>query len=52
MVLWKLLPRTHTGDFIKLAVYVIALALLGLAAQAGLLPRTRPIVPGELMMAD
>ena len=52
MVLWKLLPRTHTADFVKLAVYVIALVLLGLSAQAGLLPRTRPIVPGELMVAD
>jgi len=52
MLLWKLLPRTHTADFIKLAVYVIALVLLGLSAQAGLLPRTRPIAPGELMVAD
>jgi len=52
MLLWKLLPKTHTADFIKLAVYVIALVLLGLSAQAGLLPRTRPILPGELMVAD
>lgn len=52
MLLWKLLPRTHAADFIKLAAYVIALVLLGLSAQAGLLPRTRPIVPGELMVAD
>jgi hypothetical protein len=52
MVLWKLLPRTHTADFIKLTAYVIALVLLGLSARAGLLPRTRPILPGELMVAD
>ena len=52
MVLWKLLPRTHTADFIKLAAYAIALVLLGFSARAGLLPRTRPILPGELMVAD
>jgi len=52
MLLWKLLPRTHSADFIKLTAYVIALALLGISAQAGLLPRTRPILPGELMVAD
>jgi hypothetical protein len=52
MILWKLLPRTHTADLIKLAVYVAALVLLGVAAAMGLLPRTRPIVPGELMVAD
>jgi len=52
MLLWKLLPRTHTADLIKLAAYVIALVLLGLSARAGLLPRTRAILPGELMVAD
>jgi hypothetical protein len=52
MLLWKLLPRTHAADWIKLAAYLTALALLGLAARAGLLPRTRPIVAGELMVAD
>ena len=52
MVLWKLLPRTTVADFVKLAVYVAALVALGLAARAGLLPRTRPILPGELMVAD
>jgi hypothetical protein len=52
MLLWKLLPRTHAADWIKLGAYLTALALLGLAARAGLLPRTRPIVAGELMIAD
>ena len=28
------------------------LALMGLAAYRGALPRTRPIVPGESMVAD
>jgi hypothetical protein len=52
MILWKALPRSHAGDVIKLAVYVIALASLGLCARFGLLPRTRPILPGELIVAD
>jgi hypothetical protein len=52
MVLWKVLPRTHSADIVKLAVYLISLVLLGLSARSGLLPRTRPILPGELMVAD
>jgi len=52
MILWKILPRTHTADWIKLVVYVLALAALGLVARAGRLPRTRAIVAGELMIAD
>lgn len=52
MVLWKVLPRTHAADIVKLAVYLISFALLGLSARSGLLPRTRPILPGELMVAD
>ncbi|MGA2713688.1 MAG: hypothetical protein ABSG41_11340 [Bryobacteraceae bacterium] len=52
MVLWKVLPRTHLADIVKLVVYLISLALLGLSARSGLLPRTRAILPGELMVAD
>jgi hypothetical protein len=52
MVLWKLLPRSTTGDVIKLVAYVAALTTVGLAAKQGMLPRTRPILPGELMVAD
>jgi hypothetical protein len=52
MVLWKLLPRTHAADLVKLTVYFAALGLLGFSARIGLLPRTRPILPGELMVAD
>jgi hypothetical protein len=52
MVLWKLLPRTQVADWIKLGAYLIGLAVVGLSARAGLLPRTRPIVAGELMVAD
>jgi hypothetical protein len=52
MVLWKAFPRSTTGDVIKLVAYVAALAAVGLAARQGMLPRTRPILPGELMVAD
>ncbi len=52
MILWKAIPRGHSGDIMKLAVYSGALIALGLCAAAGLLPRTRPILPGELIVAD
>jgi hypothetical protein len=52
LVLWKALPETRTGSLIKLLVFVGALAIVGLAAVNGKLPRTRPIVPGELMVSD
>jgi hypothetical protein len=52
LILWKALPRTHTTDSIKLSVYVAVLLLMALAANRGLLLRTRPILPGELMVAD
>ncbi len=52
LVLWKVLPRNHATDILKLAAYISTLVLLGLSATRGLLPRTRPILPGELMVAD
>jgi hypothetical protein len=52
LVLWKLLPRTLAADAVKLAVYVAVLVAVGFAAAYGILPRTRPILPGELMVAD
>lgn len=50
LVLWKTLPLTRTGSFIKLVVYAGTLAAMGMAAYSGLLPRTRPILPGEVMV--
>jgi hypothetical protein len=52
MLAWKTLPNTHTAAILKLAIFVAALALVALAARRGALPRTRPIVPGELILAD
>jgi hypothetical protein len=50
--LWKALPRTQTADALKLAVFVGILVWVGNLARRGLLPRTRPIVPGELAVSD
>jgi hypothetical protein len=52
LVLWKTLPRTHFADAVKLAAYLFALLSFSGAATLGLLPRTRPILPGELIVAD
>ncbi len=52
LALWKALPETRTTSAIKLVAFSGALAGMGFAAYRGVLPRTRPIVPGELMVAD
>jgi hypothetical protein len=51
-VLWKLLPQSQTADVLKLIVFVGILAYIGNLSRRGLLPRTRPIVPGELAVSD
>jgi hypothetical protein len=50
LVLWKTLPLTRTGSLLKLLVYSGMLLAMGIAAHNGVLPRTRPIVPGEVMV--
>ncbi len=52
LLLWKTLPATRSGCLIKLIVFVIVLSIAGFAASRGMLPRTRPILPGELMVSD
>jgi hypothetical protein len=52
LVLWKALPQTHAASVAKVGVFVGALLLMGLAAYRGMLPRTRPIIAGELMVSD
>jgi hypothetical protein len=51
-LLWKVVPATRPGDAIKLAVFVGVLAIVGQLSRLGLLPRTRPIVPGEWAVSD
>lgn len=51
-LMWKLLPVSRAADTVKLLVFVGILAAVGGVARRGLLPRTRPIVPGELAVSD
>jgi hypothetical protein len=51
-LLWRVLPPTRPADAIKLAVFVGVLVIVGQMSRLGLLPRTRPIVPGELAVSD
>jgi hypothetical protein len=52
LTVWKTLPATRAASLAKLLIFACSLALMGLAAYRGTLPRTRPILPGELMVAD
>jgi hypothetical protein len=51
-VLWVSLPKNTTTTIIKLVVFLAILALMGTLAYFGRLPRTAPIVPGQLAVSD
>jgi hypothetical protein len=51
-LLWRVLPAGTVWDALKLAVFVGMLAFVGNLARLGLLPRTRPILPGEVIVSD
>src|SRR5690606_15980795 len=51
-LMWKVLPQTRSADVIKLVIFVGILAWMGNLARRGLLPRTRPILPGQLAISD
>lgn len=51
-LLWQAMPAGRPGDVMKLVVFVGILGVVGWGARLGLLPRTRPIVPGELAISD
>lgn len=51
-MMWKTLPPGRTSDAAKLVVFVGVLAIIGLCARLGLLPRTKPIVPGQWAISD
>jgi hypothetical protein len=51
-LLWKALPQTPLADALKLAIFLAILALVGNLGRLGLLPRTRPILPGEVVVSD
>jgi hypothetical protein len=50
--LWIMLPYGRAWDVVKLTVFVSILVYMGGLARRGLLPRTRPIVPGQLAVSD
>lgn len=50
--MWKALPQARVFDLVKLLVFLSILACVGRLARLGRLPRTRPIVPGELAVSD
>ena len=52
LILWKILPKTEVTNVWKLAAFAFVLLLMGVGAVRGALPRTRPILPGESMVAD
>ena len=51
-LLWTVLPYGRAGDVLKLVVFIVVLAWVGWLSFRGKLPRTRPIVPGELAVSD
>ncbi len=51
-VLWRTLPTARAADLGKLVAFLGILGAVGVLARLGVLPRTRPIVPGELAVSD
>lgn len=51
-LLWKVLPHSRSFDVLKLVIFISVLAYVGNLARRGLLPRTRPILPGEIAVSD
>jgi hypothetical protein len=51
-LLWKVFPQNALADLAKLVVFIGVLVFVGNLARLGVLPRTRPIVPGELAVSD
>jgi len=52
LIVWKMMPTSPIAIDVRLTVYAVALAFTGMAAWQGMLPRTRPILPGEIMVSD
>jgi hypothetical protein len=52
LILWKILPLTRATSVLKLLAFTAMLLLTGFASHRGLFPRTRPILPGEAVVAD
>jgi hypothetical protein len=51
-LMWWWLPRGRGLDILRLSGFIGVLAFMGGLAVRGYLPRTRPILPGELAVSD
>lgn len=51
-LMWATFPNSRVLDLVKLVIFVAMLAFVGNLARLGRLPRTKPIVPGELAVSD
>jgi len=51
-ILWKIQPRSHAADIVKLCAFAGILAVVGWISSRGKLPRTRAIAPGEWAVSD
>jgi len=51
-LLWAVVPGGRFGDLVKLSSFLAVMAFVGWLSYKGKLPRTRPIVPGELAVSD
>ena len=51
-ILWKTMPHSRAADAVKLVIFTGIFAGVGSLARRGILPRTRPILPGELAVSD
>jgi len=49
---WGIFPQTRPFNIAKLVIFLGLLAFVGNQARRGLLPRTRPILPGEWAISD
>jgi hypothetical protein len=50
--MWGVFPRARGFDIAKLVIFLSILAWVGNLSRRGLMPRTRPILPGESMVSD
>jgi hypothetical protein len=51
-LMWISLPKSQATNVLKLVVFLGILTFMGVLAYFGRLPRTAPIVPGQLAVSD
>jgi hypothetical protein len=52
LIVWKSVPSNQNTSLIKLCTFLAVLAFMGLLAYNGKLHRTKPILPGEMILSD